>query len=312
MSNSAICAVRDYSEAVGPRRLVLVMIAEAIDQHTGYARGLSRDLLARRCRIEVHQLSTYLGDLVADGELVILRTRPCQQYAIPLYSQENGYNPEPCTVSDPRHVCSKNHTSLEVDRVPIRSGGRPRTEVANMPKVAHMPPEAELPKVAESPTVGGNFANHKVAILPTIGGNFANNAIYPINPILSHSIPMRASAREAPSISQNNLALAERDAEPEPQTLPPVAVPPLPDVPEARLAWKEVRSSMARKVGLAVVSSWGTQCHLYALGPDQWQLRLGAGVPVGMFRARFQELLADELCRFAKKGNQVLEIVGGG
>lgn len=117
MSITAMVAVRDYSQQKGSRLLLLLMIADALNDDENSAR-CAIGTLADRSRLDRRNCHRYLNDLIATGELVVTeRAGKTNLYYIPMLPDEAGYGPQPCDGSG--HACNGNHTPLDIDRARI-------------------------------------------------------------------------------------------------------------------------------------------------------------------------------------------------
>ena len=128
MSNYAISAVRDYSEATGTAYALLLTIADGVDSEDNNMHGRSVERIARLAHLHRwdateeqkrnarRRCQRLINELVSSGELIV-RTggyRTKSVYFVPILPGELGYDPQPC--EDPSHDCNHFHTSLTVSR----------------------------------------------------------------------------------------------------------------------------------------------------------------------------------------------------
>jgi hypothetical protein len=317
MSVEAITAALYCSESKAGAKLVLVAIADGIGRGTDcwYAYV---DEIAEVASYSRRFTTSQITRLVNAGELVVepVGGKRCNYY-IPLLPGEEGYEPQEC---NEKHFCSRWHTPLAIGRTATaRKNRRARQQAA---KKFQRPPRNDGSYVPSflgdsegSPRNDDSYVPG--TIVPRcqersfLGARNDRSSQVPIevfSGLIPGTIPVEIPTRvRATPPSEKKEIEAEREPDPIP---PPPPLAQRPDVPEARLAWREVRLGLAGKISPAVLSAWGPSCHLYPVGPGQWQLRLGTGVNVAMFRARFEALITDQLCAYAREGNQLLQIVG--
>jgi hypothetical protein len=317
MSISAMVAVRDYSTLKGSRLLLLLMIADLVNDLDGNcARNIPLQLLCDRARLDRRNAKHLLYDLVAANEAIIqIIPGKVSIYAIPILEGEEGYAPEQCDAS--MHDCGGFHTPLSVLRDVKPKGARrskPRQKRygTRIGRGTGTPTSPEVVHGGVNTPLHGGVPVPLPRVYTPLHGGVQEPLLH--NPLLSLNIPrresQRADAREGPCPPHEKNVDGDAEIPGKEPTPPPPPLAPHPDVPEARLAWREVRLGLAGKISPAVLSAWGPSCHLYPVGPGQWQLRLGTGVNVPTFRARFEALITDQLCAYAREGNQLLQIVG--
>jgi hypothetical protein len=121
--------VRDHSKVVGRAAHVLEFIAQHINYHTGEAFHISIDRIAQRLDITPTWARTFVHQLIAEGEILVVRSagRHPHRYRLPLdrCHQCQGHRDEPADLPADRTGDGNPQVELSVQIPPLKQPSSP-------------------------------------------------------------------------------------------------------------------------------------------------------------------------------------------